>query len=462
MALPRFVVFMSKPTQRYLCYNDADVNHGFIYASGREIVSPYAKFEVEMATSGRGLVHVRSCYNNKYWVRWSKNHFHIAAHADEPEEDQSKWSCTLFEPISVASGGVRLRHVQLGHYAAVMGTFSTEMALFARSFAPDVTELDIFTIKDWESILIFPKRIAFKGDNDLYLSARTIERFPYLQFASEDIGDRTVGNEVFTNPDGSIRIKSNHFGRFWRRSPNWIWADSDDTTDRNPDTVFVPVKVDSNVVALRNMGNNTFCTRLTTEGKTSCLNANASTINQWARLVVEELVILRSIYNVEFRLMDARIYGHNVVNMATGEATNMTPEPNTVALTLSYTDTRASTWSSSVSLMLGVKTSITTGIPLIAEGKIEISAQFTGAYEWGETNTSSSTVETVFTATVPPMSMVRVSLLATRASCDVPFTYVRRDTLMDGTQTTQTMNDGIYTASNTYDFRYESRHQELQ
>ncbi|KAG5534600.1 hypothetical protein RHGRI_022650 [Rhododendron griersonianum] len=112
-----------------------------------------------------------------------------------------------------------------------------------------------------------PKHIALKGDNDLYLSARWIQGYQYLQFASSDHGDPTVGNEVFITKDGSIRIKNNYFGKFWRRSPNWIWADSDDTTTDNLDTLFSPVKVGDNVIALRNLGNANFCKRLTIEGK---------------------------------------------------------------------------------------------------------------------------------------------------------------------------------------------------
>ncbi|KAJ9697185.1 hypothetical protein PVL29_009108 [Vitis rotundifolia] len=88
--------------------------------------------------------------------------------------------------------------------------------------------------------------------------ARTIEGHPYLEFASSDNGDPTVGNEVFTTHDGSVRIKSDYFGRFWRRSPNWIWADSDDSTTNNSDTLFWPVTADKNVVALRNFGNEQF------------------------------------------------------------------------------------------------------------------------------------------------------------------------------------------------------------
>ncbi|KAI9077510.1 hypothetical protein K1719_040532 [Acacia pycnantha] len=346
MSLPRFVVLKSNYNNKYLRYIHEDVQvYRFLQFSGEEVVSPYAKFEVEMAKSGNGLVHIRCCYNNKYWVRWTENHWWIVAGADEPEEDQSKWSCTLFKPIYIDADAkkVRFLHVQLKHYACLWRAAAPYASVYMRDRKSDKDSCDVYTIIDWESLLIMPKHVAFKGDNGHYLSARWIEGHQYLQFASNDVGDPTVGNEIFTTSNGSIRVKSDYFGKFWRRSPNWIWADSDDTTNNNSDTLFWPIKVDDNVVALRNLGNNNFCKRLTAEGKTNCLNAGVSTISKDARIEVEELVILRQIYNINFRLLDARIYNQRVLTMATGVAINRTQEPNNAEVKLSYTKTKSST-----------------------------------------------------------------------------------------------------------------------
>ncbi|KAI7983007.1 hypothetical protein LOK49_LG15G02353 [Camellia lanceoleosa] len=472
MALPRFVVLKSKYNNKYLRYinEDAQQVHGFVQFSGEEVVSPYVKFQVEWAKSGRKnghLAHIRCCYNNKYLViRWSPNNQGwIVAGADEPNEDQSIWSCTLFEPIYVqGTDGVRFRHVQLGRYVCLWRDPPPRYAcLLANSANIDKDGCDVYTIINWESLLILPKHVAFKGDNGKYLSAHMIERHPYLQFASSDIGDERVGNEVFTTSSGSIRIKSDFFGKFWRRSPNWIWADSDDTTtaSNNSDTLFWPVKVDDNVIALRNLGNNNFCKRLTTEGKTSCLNAAVRTITKEARLQVDETVLSRKIYNVDFRLMDARIYNKSFLTMANGDSINRTHEPNTVDIKLSYTETKSTTWNASVSMKLGVKTIIQTGVPFIEDGKIQVSAEFNAAYQWGETVTSTSVVKTVYKITVPPMTRIKVSLLATKGSCDVPFSYTQHETLTNGKQITYNMDDGVYTGINCFNFKYETQQEKL-
>ncbi|KAA8544859.1 hypothetical protein F0562_019746 [Nyssa sinensis] len=463
MALPKFIGLKSNYNDKYLRYVMEDVEvHGFHKFSGEEVVSPYTKYEVEMAKSGNGLVNIKCCYNHKYWVRWSQKHHWIVAGADEPEEDQSKWSCTLFEPVYVDAKTVRFRHVQLRHYACLWRLSQGNVydyCLFAGSEKPNNEQRDVYTIIDLESLFILPKHVAFVGDNERYLSAYLSDNQPYLQFSSDDNTDPKVGNEVFTTRDGSVRIKSNHFGKFWRLSPSWIWADSDDTTNNNPDTLFWPVKADNQMVALRNLGNNNFCKRLTSS-KISCLNAALSTITFEAELEIEELVLSRTINNVNYNLMDARIYNQSVLTMANGDAINQTEGTRVVEVKLQYTEKRSKTWNSSISLKLRVTTSIETGIPLIAQGKI-ISGEFTGEYQWGKTEEWETVVETVYKVTVPPMTVVKVSLLATKGSCDVPFSYSQRDTLMNGQEITSTMDDGVFTGVNYFNFKYETKQEKL-
>ncbi|XP_021912293.1 uncharacterized protein LOC110826026, partial [Carica papaya] len=353
MALPRYVVLKSKYNNKYLRYIHEDTQvHGFLQFSGDEVVSPYSKFEVEPSKTASGLMAILKSF------------------------DFSMFNLNIIAPC--------------GGYDH-----------------PEEYECDICIIVDWESLLILPKHVAFKGDNGQYLSARWIEGHPYHQYASNDIGDPTVGYEIFTTNDGSIRVKSDYFGKFWRRSPNWIWADTTDTSNNNCDTLFWPVKVSSNVVALQNLGNNHFCKRLTTEGKIDCLNAGVSTISREARMEISELVISRQIYNVNFRLLDARVYDQKVITMANGVAVNKTNQPNEAEIKLTYSDTTSNTWNSSVSLKLGVSTTIKTGIPIIAEGNIEVSTEFEGSYEWGETKETKKEIQTVYKVTVPPMTTVK-------------------------------------------------------
>ena len=120
----------------------------------------------------------------------------------------------------------------------------------------------------------------------------------YLTFNGADISSCAVANEVFntTLGEGIIRIKSLFFDKFWSRGcGNWVVAGDCIHDPNDPNTLFFPTKVSNNVVALRNLGNQLFCKRFTSEGIISGLNVVVPTITPEAKLEVYELVVSRKI-----------------------------------------------------------------------------------------------------------------------------------------------------------------------
>ncbi|XVF06327.1 hypothetical protein REPUB_Repub06bG0037900 [Reevesia pubescens] len=473
LALPRFIVLKSNDKTDYMGYiHENGSSDGYVKFMETQPVSPYAKFAVETSDID-GLVHIRSCQTNKYLVR-TKNlsitgniaqQYWITATADKQETDQSKESCTLFKPISVdlANNTVRITHVQSGCYLCLWRfsnpTFNRCVLANYKSY--DGNSCDIFKIIDWESLLILPRYVMFRGDNDNYLCLRQIQNLPYLQFGTTDSGDADVACEIFYTDDGNIRIKTLSNNKFWRRSPNWIWADSSDTSSNNKDTLFRPVKVDDETIALLNLGNNRFCKRLTTEGKTNCLNAATPSVTKEARLKVEEAIMTREYYNLKYNLDNGRVYNEQVLIVSRNSDSNYTQQSSTLDVKLTYTDTKTSTWRNNLSLKLGAKVIVDFGFPLIFEGKLEFSSEFQEAYEWGETTTKTMVQEVVNKVTVPPMTKVTVDLIVTNGLCDVPFTYTQRDTLYDGTVVTTEVLGGIYTGSNYYNFDFQTKEETI-
>lgn len=459
--LPRLVVLKSSSNHKCLSLTKDIplVPAGFMSCNTEQVVNPKAKFEVERASTGTGLVHIRCCYNNKYWVtcQTSRDNIWIVASADKPEEDQSKSSCTLFEPrFAVGESQVLFFHVERRRFTSLWKREGTlELALYLGAGSGDV-----FQVVDWETLVILPPRVAFKSFEDgKYLCSRWIEKHPYQRFESNlDVGDPLVAKELFVTANGSLRIKDGHYAKFWRRSPNWIWADAS-TENMSDDTLFWPVRIQDNVIALRNLGNNNFCGGLTTEYKTNCLNAAYRNICKESKLVVEELVLSRNIYNINFRLSDSRIYNEQVIEMDTAVAVNNSPNrDSTISLSFAEKDSRTRSWNSSVSLKLGVNTTLqVNSIPLILDGKIELSVESTTAYQWGQTTTVEQTREANYAVVVPPLTKMKVSLIASRASCDVPFYYTQRDILTDGRTVTKTMDDGLFTGINAYKFDYQNQ-----
>lgn len=459
-ASPRYIVLKSHQNNKYLGFDleKGEYKDGYLKFSETRVVSPYAKFEVEIAQRGGidGLVHIRSCQNNKYLVSDDTS---ITATAKKPEEDLSKKSCTLFKLISVddAANEVQIVHVQSRKYLWVIHETPN---LFTSEHLDEYSR-DMFTIIDWEYLVFLPRHVAFKGNNGKYLCLRQIEGHPYLQFSSGDIGDAGVTMEVFMNNDGSIRIKPACSDKFWRRSPNWIWADSEDTGSNNKDTLFRPFKVNDQTIALRNLGNNNFCKSLSKEGKTNCLNADVSSITKEVQLQVEVPVLERKIYNFKYDLDNCRIYDESKLVIAMNSASNYTRKSESLDLKLSYTDTHTRTWKANVSLKVGAKATMNFGLPKVFEGSIELSGEIQTGFEWEDTKTVTSAMDVQHKVVVPPMTKVTVNLTAINGTCDVPFTYMQKDTLYNGNIVISEVQGGTYTGSNYYSLNFQTKEESL-
>ncbi|XP_022960405.1 uncharacterized protein LOC111461140 [Cucurbita moschata] len=464
VGLPKFGVLKSKCNDSYLRYINeiGSPIRSFLKYSGQEILSPFTKFEFEQAKSDPSLFHIKCCYNNKYWVSWACDHGFIIAGAEDKEEDRSKWTCTLFRPIYDSSQqSYRFQHVHLGLNVVLWRAGSHfRDCLRAHLSTPDRHLCDLSIVIDWESMWLLPKFIVFKSENGFYLSGRRRHNLPYLQFLSQSLEDPSIMMEtVFTN-DGKFRIKSIFFQRFWKRGTlDWIFADLDDSNSQDPDALFSPIKLSPLVVALRNLGADKFIKRYTNFGIESGLNAAVSEIDKFSHLRIIEPVFSREINNVVFYLSEAKIYNEVVIMLATREARNNFNVPNTARITFSYIDNRTSSWASSISTKLDVKTRIKSRVPLVSDGrKFDISsAKFDEEYKWGEIITVSKPKEVIYETIIPPNSASVITLIVTKGSYEIPFSYKQADVLIGGKEVEYHLEDGIYRGTNFYDLKYDVR-----
>lgn len=309
-----------------------------------------------------------------------------------------------------------------------------------------------------ESITILPKYVAFKGDNGNYLAAFWTESHEYLQFNTTDIGDGRVRHEVVPVGDGTVRLKCLHWNKFWRRSPNWIWADSDGYSSSDKDLIFKPILVDQHSVALQCLGNNWFCKRLTTEGKYHCLNAGTDTLESTTFLRVEEPIVWRKVHSFVYDTDNAQIVDAKPLALSRNTAKNNSRQPTTLPVTLTYTDTKSSSWKNEVSLSTGIKATFEAGIPSVAGLQLEISVESTFSREWGETQETQTTLTTTYNAPVDPGQTVEVILKATQAKCNVKFSYVQEELDTTGRVLESHKSDGVFIGANYTDIAYETRY----
>lgn len=444
------------------------------------LMRPHVRFYIELSREYQGLVHVR-CYNNKYWVPEQPAggiSFAVMGVADKPEEDPSKPSCTLFEPTFNASGdhpsdplrSVSFFHVQLKQYA----TFTTQPDMEGepkerrpRDFFWLGSEPSFFILIDLSQLAVLPRYVAFKGNNGKYLRLGDND---YLEFTASQVSDPRAINTVVSNNDGTVTLKSRGNGRYWALERGigvrCIRADAARVGTLEPEKVFKVAKV-GNYFTLENIQNNQLCKstaddRLGTEAGSS--SSSSGSIAEEAKLLLEEPVLSREIYNVVYNETDSpRIYGGTDLSMVSASAVNRSAkESSKVKLSLKLTQKETRTWDTTVSHKAGVSTTIEVGIPKIGAGlTIEFDYEFSKSFSWGTVEEKQKEQNVEYEVTVPPMKKVTVSAVARQAKCDVPFSYTQKDVLYDGTVETTYHDDGMFTGMNSFDVQYVTREEDL-
>jgi hypothetical protein len=315
-----------------------------------------------------------------------------------------------------------------------------------------------------------PRLVVFKGDNNLYLSGVTISGRNYLQFSARDPGDPTVAHEItYPGNDNRMNLRNIHHSMMWGfRSTNseWVLANIAPNQAAGLTPLFQALDV-NDYFALRSSYTSAHYLKRRTSGSiTNCLHGGATSrgITADARIRVEEPVLDREIYNIDYRLNNVRIYDSSVLTMATTAAVNDTSKENIKTLTLAYEESELSTWDATLELKLGYNSRIRAGFPKLGLGAtVNISAEFFGAYNWAETMEKKVSHEVEYEVTVPPKTKVTVSLIATRSAIDVPFNYQQRDVMStDGKPRVVSRTDGLYTGVNSYNFKFQTTEEKLE
>ncbi|XP_028434989.1 natterin-3-like [Perca flavescens] len=111
--------------------------------------------------------------------------------------------------------------------------------------------------------------------------------------------------------------------------------------------------------------------------------------------------------------------------------------------TLSETTQKTQRWDHNHSVTVGGNTTITTRIPLIFEGKIEINAGVIYQYSTGITHSESTTHNVAVEVNIPPNHSCCVSLVGYKYTADIPYTARLKRTYTNG-KTSLTSISGTY------------------
>ncbi|KAF3695381.1 Natterin-3 [Channa argus] len=149
------------------------------------------------------------------------------------------------------------------------------------------------------------------------------------------------------------------------------------------------------------------------------------------------------ISNVKYNTNLGEIISHPPENMHVSVMNNNECNPVQKTVTLSKTISVEKRWDISSSITIGVKTTFSGGIPLIASGNTEISTEISFQFSGGHTNTEELNFSSSVEVTVPPNHSCRARMVGYKFEINVPFTARLSRTYRNGV-TTWTPISGMY------------------
>ena len=240
----------------------------------------------------------------------------------------------------------------------------------------------------------------------------------WLKFNKES-PQLSASHEIHPLLDGNVAVRNISNQKFWRRSPDWIWADVDSLSDAEDDIEchFDILKLSSTIVSFRSVANNRLLKRYSKYWD-DMLCANGSSINDTTtRLIVKEAALSRKLFNIKYLLNLAEVTEITPVLVGSGSMFNnsdLTTDLQ-IQVTLTQSVSNSQKWSVSSTFSTSFTVSFTAGIPEVASANasITVSSARTIATEMDATISNSLTFQSTYTVKdVPPRPEVQNAFLS--------------------------------------------------
>jgi hypothetical protein len=160
---------------------------------------------------------------------------------------------------------------------------------------------------------------------------------------------------------------------------------------------------------------------------------------------IAEPVLKKQIYDVKYDIPSASVGLDNppLIALNTTVRNDSTSADTKQTLTYSYAKSEVGTWNNTAGIEIGVKTEFSCGIPILAEGKVEVSASASYSHEWGGSAGTEKTIGSSTEVTIPPGKKGKALVLVKRAELNVKFSYKEKITYSSG-DTKVTDKEGVY------------------
>ncbi|CAN0913835.1 hypothetical protein LINGRAHAP2_LOCUS28180 [Linum grandiflorum] len=443
--------------------------------------NPYAKFEVEAAGIG-GMVHLKSSYNQKYLRRASEdqNDPDIAAVADEPEEDISKWSCTLFRFNSNRSLEIQYNGRMWPLRAEEVRSLNNAVLLRVNDGMPrpepPASFGNQFEQYDLDALPTLPDQICLKADNSRYLQvirpATGTNQVIRAMFTGNDRRQREAQFRVVRTRLRTVVLVPVAFPDTYlvRTSNGYVASASSNQTNRR-NALLHPVTLNfagPAAVAFRSVPhpNRHFMVRRGSDNAFAESDIDSGLVAQ-AEFLIEDTVLGRNLSNIQFLYDNMKILDPTPVAVLTKNVVNgSTVSTQEAHLAFKYSEYQSNHWETTHSWQVGVSVGTTTTIsarlPVLKFIKAEatvsvgVEAGYQGEHIVGETKEVESEMSTSLTVNVPPKTQSFVHMTVSRAKIRLPYTYTQREVRHDGSSVANNKVDGLYEGEATHvDYQVE-------
>jgi hypothetical protein len=137
--------------------------------------------------------------------------------------------------------------------------------------------------------------------------------------------------------------------------------------------------------------------------------------------------------------------------------TNNSDSEQTMDFSVSKTITTEKSFNWGTSFEIGISTSFKSGVPLLAEGKVEMSMTMGFSLGGAKSDSDSQTFEATFPVKCPANTVMRAEAIVLLGKIDVPYKATIERYLTDGNNTTSKYTysvNGIYRGTNAFNLTY--------
>jgi len=173
--------------------------------------------------------------------------------------------------------------------------------------------------------------------------------------------------------------------------------------------------------------------------------SDVDVIGLYMEIPVTEL----EIFDLDYQLTGATLSVLGPVALDTVTLSNNSSATQTASITRSSSVTNSSNWSITAGLKIGAKTTISTGIPLVVEGKVELSAEISFSHTYGRTYSSTQSFQYTAQVAVPANSQITAEVTATQGSLSIDYTGSMQIWYADGYTATVPLS-GSYSGVTSY------------